>query len=56
MNIPRREYTAAFKIQAVKRVNSGQGVTAAARELEVVEQTLRNWVKAAKGGKPKGSK
>ena len=51
MKIPRREYTAEFKMQAVKRVNSGQGIAAAARELGVVEQTLRNWVKAAKAGK-----
>jgi transposase len=36
---------------AVKRVNTGQGVAAAARELGVVEQTLRNWVKAAKAGR-----
>ena len=33
---------------AVKRVNTGQGVAVAARELGVVEQTLRNWVKAAR--------
>ena len=36
---------------AVKRVNTGQGVAAAARGLGVVEQTLRNWVKAAKVGR-----
>ena len=36
---------------AVKRVNTGQGVAAAARGLGVVEQTLRNWVKAAKAGR-----
>ena len=36
---------------AVNRVNTGHGVAAAARELGVVEQTLRNWVKAAKAGR-----
>ena len=51
MKIPRREYTTEFKVQAVKRVNSDQRIAAAARELGVVEQTLRNWVKAAKAGK-----
>ena len=51
MKIPRREYTAEFKLQAVKRANSGHGIAATSRELGVVEQTLRNWVKAAKAGK-----
>jgi transposase len=49
--IPKQEYTAAFKELAVKRVNSGQGVVAVAQELGLVEQTLRNWVKAAQAGK-----
>jgi len=35
----------------VKRVTSGQGITAVAKDLGLVEQTLRNWVKAAKHGK-----
>ena len=49
--IPKQEYTAEFKELAVKRVRSGQGIAAVARELGLVEQTLRNWVKAAKAGK-----
>jgi transposase len=49
--IPKQEYTAEFKELAVKRVNSGQGVVAVAKELGLVEQTLRNWVKAARAGK-----
>ncbi len=49
--IPRQEYTVQFKELAVKRVKSGQGVGAVAKELGLVEQTLRNWVKAAKAGK-----
>ena len=57
--IPKQEYTAEFKELAVKRVRSGQGIAAVARELGLVEQqTLRNWVKAAKAGKlhPPGAK
>lgn len=45
--IPKQEYTTEFKELAVKRVQSGEGVAKAARELGLVEQTLRNWVKAA---------
>ena len=49
--IPKQEYTVQFKELAVKRVKSGQGIGAVAKELGLVEQTLRNWVKAAKAGK-----
>src|SRR5512139_1441163 len=49
--IPKQEYTAEFKELAVKRVNSGQALAAVAKDLGLVEQTLRNWVKAAKAGK-----
>jgi transposase len=51
VKIPKREYTAEFKELAVKRVLSGQGIAAVTRELGLVEQTLRNWVKQAKAGK-----
>jgi transposase len=56
--IPKQEYTAEFKELAVKRVKDGQGIGAVARDLGLVEQTLRNWVKAAKKGKlnPAGGK
>ena len=56
--IPRPEYTAEFKELAVKRVRSGQGIAAVARELRLVEQTLRNRVSATKAGKldPPGTK
>ena len=56
--IPKQEFTAEFKELAVKRVKGGQGISAVARELGVSEQTLRNWVKAAKAGKlnPTGAK
>ena len=49
--IPKQEYTVEFKELAVKRVKDGQGIGPVARDLGLVEQTLRNWVKAAKHGK-----
>ena len=49
--IPKQEYTPEFKELAVKRVTGGQGIAAVAKDLGLVEQTLRNWVKAAKAGK-----
>ena len=48
--IPKQEYTAEFKEQAVKRALE-VGAGPAARELGLVEQTLSNWVKAAATGK-----
>ena len=48
--IPKQEYTAEFKGLAVKRAQAVD-VGVAARELGLVEQTLRNWVKAAAVGK-----
>jgi transposase len=56
--IPKQEYTAEFKELAVKRVKSGEALSKVARELGLVEQTLRNWVKAAAKGKlnPLGGK
>jgi transposase len=56
--IPKQEYTAEFKELVVKRAQGGEGIAKVARELGLVEQTLRNWVKAAKSGKlnPPGTK
>lgn len=56
--IPKQEYTPEFKEGAVQRVSSGEGIRAVAKDLGLVEQTLRNWVKAAKAGKlhPAGAK
>jgi transposase len=51
LKIPKQEYTVEFKELAVRRVNSGESIAAVAKELGLVEQTLRNWVKAAKKGK-----
>lgn len=48
--IPKQEYTVEFKEQAVRHAKA-VGVPAAAKELGLVEQTLRNWVKAAEAGK-----
>jgi transposase len=48
--IPKQEYTAEFKEQAVKHAQA-VGIVVAAKELGLVEQTLRNWVKAADAGK-----
>ena len=36
-----------FKQLAIERVKSGQSVAGVARELGLIQQTLRNWVKAA---------
>lgn len=50
--MPKKEYTAEFKEQAVKHAQA-VGIVVTARELGLVEQTLRNWVKAsAAGSKP----
>ena len=49
--LPRKAYTYEFKMEAVRLVESGQGVAEAARSLGVVEQTLSNWIKAHKAGK-----
>jgi transposase len=48
--IPKQEYTAEFKEQAVKRAQA-TSIVLAARELGLIEQTLRNWMKAASAGK-----
>lgn len=52
--IPKQEYTAEFKELAVKRVKDGQTPGAVAKDLGLVEQTLRNWVKAFDAGKLNG--
>ncbi len=52
--IPKQEYTAEFRELAVKRVKAGQTVGVIAKELGLIEQTLRNWVKAFDAGKLNG--
>ncbi len=55
MKIPKQEYTVDFKDLAVKRAKGGQSVGAVAKDLGLIEQTLRNWVKASDAGKLKGA-
>jgi transposase len=50
----RAQYTLEFKQEAVRLVESGQSIAAAARSLGVVEQTLYNWVKAKREGRLEG--
>ena len=47
----RARYTLEFKREAVRLVEGGQSMAAAARTLGIVEQTLFNWVKANRQGK-----
>ena len=51
----RARYTLEFKLEAVRLVESGQSIAAAARTLGVVDQTLFNWVKAQREGKLSGA-
>lgn len=55
MKIPRPAFTPEFRELAVKRVKGGETAGVVARELGLVEQTLRNWVKAASAGKLNGA-
>ena len=55
MKIPKQAYTAEFKELAVTRVKDGMTAGAAAKELGLIEQTLRNWVKAAAAGRLNGA-
>ena len=50
----RARYTLEFKQEAVRLVESGQTIAAAARSLGLIEQTLYNWVKAHRQGELKG--
>jgi len=49
--IPKQAYTAEFKELSVKRVKSGQTISSVAKDLGLIEQTLRNWIKASDAGK-----
>ena len=51
----RARYTLEFKQEAVRLVESGQSIAAAARSVGVVEQTLFNWVKAKREGRLKAT-
>jgi transposase len=54
--IPKQEYTAAYKEQAVATIKGGKTVAEAARALRLVERTLRNWVKLAAGQAARGGR
>ena len=51
----RKRYTFEFKQEAVRLVESGQSLAAAARNLGIVEQTLGNWVKVHRAGSLTGA-
>ena len=52
---PRRRFTDDFKQQAVRLVlDEGKGVTAVARELDLVPSALAQWVKHAQADRTKG--
>ena len=51
----RARYTLEFKQEAVRLVEGGQSIAAAASTLCVVDQTLFNWVKAHRAGKLTGA-
>ena len=51
LRLPKQSYTDEFKRQAVKLVEDGQRPAAVAKQLDISEQTLGNWRKAAKAGK-----
>jgi transposase len=51
VRLPRAAYTPEFKLEAVKLVEGGRIVAEVARELGLLEQTLRNWVNASRKGK-----
>lgn len=53
--IPKQAYTTEFKELAVKRVTDGEAIGVVVKELGLADQTLRNWIKAAKEGKLKGA-
>ena len=55
VKIPKQQYTTEFKDLAVTRVKDGLTAGAAAKELELVEQTLRNEGKAAAAGTRHGA-
>lgn len=53
--IPKQEYTPEFRELSVKRVKSEQSISSVAKDLGLIEQTLRNRVKAADAGKLNGT-
>ena len=52
--LARARYTLEFKLEAVRLVKNGQGVTATAKVLGIAEQTLSNWIRADREGRLTG--
>lgn len=50
MKRPKQHYASEFKELSVKRVKEGHSAGAVVKELGPIEQTRRNWVKAAAAG------
>jgi transposase len=46
----RARYTLEFKLEAVRMVKGGQSLAAVSKILGIADQTLYNWVKAAREG------
>ena len=55
VKVPRKAYTLEYKHEAVRLVESGQGVSEAARSLGIAEQTLSNWIRLHRAGKLHGT-
>ncbi len=54
MKLAKPGFTPEFRDLAVKRVKAGESVGRVANDSGLVEQTLRNWVKAAAQRTPNG--
>jgi len=50
--VPTQKHTVEFKVEAVRLVNSEVRLAEAARQLAVNENTLWDWCKADRDGKP----
>lgn len=51
----RARYTLEFKLEAVRLVGAGQSIAATAAILGLPDQTLHNWLKAHREGRPGGA-
>ncbi len=55
VKIPRGSYKFDFKQEAVLLGESGEQIAEAARSVGIAEETLWNWVKVHRAGKPQGA-
>jgi len=51
----RARYTLEYKLEAVRMVKGGQSLAAVSKILSIADQTLHNWVKAAREGRLGGA-